>query len=82
VISKKISLNKRKAPLSTQEVYTGTTQLAHIKTPRKSTGNYKPSTPKTHKRPKIQKKPPTNTINHPKYNRNPPANTQDTIEPP
>jgi hypothetical protein len=33
LISKKISLKKRKAPLSTHEVYTGTTQLAHMKNP-------------------------------------------------
>jgi hypothetical protein len=44
LISKKISLKKCKAPLSTQEVYTWTTQLAHIKNPRKPTGNYKPTT--------------------------------------
>jgi len=34
LISKKISLKKRKAPLSTQGVYTGATQLAHMKNPR------------------------------------------------
>jgi hypothetical protein len=54
LISKKISLKKRKAPLSTQEVYTGATQLAHIKNPRKPIRNYIPTTPKTHKKPKIQ----------------------------
>jgi hypothetical protein len=34
-ISKKISLKKRKAPLSIQEVYTEATQLAHKKTHKK-----------------------------------------------
>jgi len=37
LISKKISLKKRKVPLSTQEVYTGATQLAHMKKKQKKT---------------------------------------------
>jgi len=36
-ISKKISLKKRKAPLSTHEVYTGATQLTHMKNPLETT---------------------------------------------
>jgi len=35
LISKKISLKKRKVPLSTQEVYTRATRLAHKKTHKK-----------------------------------------------
>jgi hypothetical protein len=61
LISKKISLKKCKTPLSTQEIYTGATQVAHMKNPRKPTRNYIPTTPKTHMKPKLQKKPPTNT---------------------
>jgi hypothetical protein len=56
-ISTKISLKKRKAPLSTQEVYTGATQLDHMKNSRKPIRNYIPTTPKTHMKPKIQEKP-------------------------
>jgi hypothetical protein len=49
LISKKISLKKRKTPLSTQDVYTETTQLAHIKNSIKPQGTHK-KTPNKHKR--------------------------------
>jgi hypothetical protein len=67
LISKRISLKKRKAPLSTQDVYTEATQLAHIKNPIKPQGTHK-KTPNKHNRnlhktketpnsnPRIQKK--------------------------
>jgi hypothetical protein len=41
LISKRISLKKRKAPPSTQDVYTEATQLAHIKNPIKPQGTHK-----------------------------------------
>jgi hypothetical protein len=49
LISKRISLKKRKAPLSTQDVYTEATQLAHIKNPIKPQGTHK-KTPNKHNR--------------------------------
>jgi hypothetical protein len=49
LISKRISLKKRKAPPSTQDVYTEATQLAHIKNPIKPQGTHK-KTPNKHNR--------------------------------
>jgi hypothetical protein len=62
LISKKILLKKRKAPLSTQEVYTGTTQLAQKKTQENPQGTTNPQVTQNtkeapnnhHQTPKIQ----------------------------
>jgi replication initiation and membrane attachment protein DnaB len=49
LISKKTLLKKRKAPLSTQEVYTGTTQLTHRRKPTKTYAHTIPKAPKNPK---------------------------------
>jgi hypothetical protein len=71
LISKKISLKKRKAPLSTQEVYTGATQLAHEKTHKKLHTHNIQNPHETQNTKEAPNK-------HLRYNRNPPLNNQDT----
>jgi hypothetical protein len=68
LISKRISLKKRKAPPSTQDVYTEATQLAHIKNPIKPKGTHK-KTPNKHNRNLHKTKEPP--IVTPEYKKNP-----------